>query len=259
MNELIQWPIHDMEGQQHPSHHAHDIFQSMHMVGSFFDSRRDAAIGFTFGPDDDLTVLPVMEHSPRIQLAYHTFALCENVPIRDLLAVAGETWIMSEKLTREEEYIAAQAKSREWAPRRSASEFGLSDEQPQIQRAVAHALKVLRIHQVQPKTGLMFQEWSVYLASLVIWARAYALSSESQGYPPSAERRLSSPASDQAVSSLLTAGPDHDISLSEAMNILDWTRDKIESVDIPHNCGLTNNVLDVLRKLIAKGTAPGWF
>lgn len=259
LNALVQWPVHDTEDQQHLIQHAHDIFQSMHMVGSFFDSRRDAALGFTFGVNDDPTVLPVMEHSPRIQLAYHTLALCENVPIRDVLAVAGETWIMSEKLTREEEYIAAQVRSREWATRLAGSGFELKDDVPQIQRAVAHTLKILEIQQIQPNTGLLFQEWSIYLASLVIWARAYALSDGSQGTLPSAERRPSSTASERAVASLIAGGSEHDISLSEAMNVLSWTRDKIESVDIPHNCGLTNGALDVLRKLIAKGTAPGWF
>lgn len=260
LNELIQWPVHNVEGQHYLDEHVHDIFQSTYIVSSFFDSRKESALGLTFRPGDDLTTLPITEQSPRIQLTYHTFALCENVLMRDLLAVAGETWIMSEKLTREEEYINAQRKIRSWATNRRDSVAGFSgDESQQVQLAIAHALKILEIHRVQPRTGVLFQEWAAYLASIVIWARAYALSTEHQQFVRPADRRDSSPARERAVASLLAAGPDHDTSLDEAMNILQWTESKIKGVGSPHNCGLTNIALDVLRKLVAKGAAPGWF
>lgn len=260
LHELIRWPINNVEGQHLLDEHAHDLFQSMHLVGSFFDTRKEVAMSFAFGPNEDSAVLPIKEQSPRIQLTYHTFSLCENVPMRDLLAVAGESWIMSEKLTREDDYIAAQTKIRSWVTNRRDSVAGLSDQKPQsVHEAIVHAQKILEIHRMQPKTGMLFQEWAAYLAAVTIWTRAYSLATDDHLVPRTIERRLSSPGREQFVPSTLAADPEHDTTLDEAMNILGWTKSKIESVDSPHNCGLTNGALDVLRKLLAKGTAAGWF
>lgn len=261
--ELIYWPVFKIGERCDSGQHIHDVFQSMLMVGSFFDSRREVAIHHTFQSGDDLTVLPIVEYSPRIKIAYHTFMLCENTPIRHLLAVAGESWVMSEKLGRQSDYTAAQIRTREWASGHTEAsfEFGINGEQTQVYRAVTHALKILELHQSHPNTGLLFQEWSVYLASVVIWARSYVLPAERPGHsiPNPAERRLSSPSLDQIVSSVFASGPDHNIGLEEAMDILLWTRDKIESVNMSHNCGLTNGALAVLGKLVARGTEQGWF
>lgn len=261
VEDLIHWPVHNVGDQNQSGHHIHDVFQSMLLVSSFFDSRRDAAIGYTFAAGEDLTVLPVVEGSPCIQIAYHTLMLCENTPMRDLLAVAGETWVMAEKLGREEDYTNAQFRSTEWATGRTEHlfSFGVYETHTPIHRAVTHALKILELHRTHPKTGLLFQEWSVYLASIVIWARAYVRSSALPGLHNSTKRRLSDHALERTVSSVVAAGPDHDIALENAMGILQWTKSRIESVDVPHSCGLTNGALGVLGKLVARGRVPGWF
>ena len=58
---------------------------------------------------------------------------------------------------------------------------------------------------------------------------------------------------------LLAAATNSDINLEQAKTVLLWTKARIETVDIPHNCGLTNGALDVLGKLATRGDEAGWF
>ena len=245
----------------------YDVFQSMLMMACLGDSAELDSPGYAPDSGSDAAPLPsTMEQSPRIKMAYHAFMLCKHTPIRDLLAVAGESWVMAEKLSSQADYTAAQIEGRHWAKGfvDSAMEFSMGLEQAPVNRAVRHALKLLELHSNHPKTGLLFQEWAVYLASVVIWARAYVTSTRPHtrqrlSIPNLNEPRLSSHELDQAVSTVIAAGPSSHIDLDEAKNVLVWTRARIENVDIPHNCGLTNGALDVLGRLVAKGGEEGWF
>lgn len=258
--KIDHWLVQDLDADPVKSH-SHDVFQSMHHIGSFFDSRKDVALDLGSGTEDTMITPPLLQRSPKMELAYHTFMLCDNTPVRDLLAVAGESWVMSEKMSSPAQYSAAQAASQEWALGRTAdSSMGiwLQDSRSQVHRAFTHALKILELHRSNPKTGLLFQEWSIYLASLVIWARAYVLSTESsRSAAPTANTPLAS--LDTIVLRVITRGPDRGADIQQAMSILCWTKQKIQGVDVPHTSGLTNGALDVLDKLITKGTKPGWF
>lgn len=258
----IPWPVQNMNSDV-VKRFSHDMFQSMHQVGSFFDSRKNAAIDLCVDAERVTATPAILQRSPTIELAYHTSMLCDNTPIRDLLAVAGESWVMSEKMSSSSQYTAAQAASREWALGHTESSVGIwmHERQTQVYRAHSHALKILELHRANPKTGLLFQEWSIYLASLVIWARAYVVSTETLRKSAASANmpNTSSVALDTIVLAAVARGADRSIDLQQAMGVLCWAKQKIEAVDVPHTSGLTNGALDVLGRLITGGTKPGWF
>ncbi|EMC92099.1 hypothetical protein BAUCODRAFT_27452 [Baudoinia panamericana UAMH 10762] len=246
----------------------HDTLQSMLMLACLTDTKHDL---ITLGFDDDAdlsAVLNAIEQTPRMRLAYHTLMLARNTPIRDLLAVAGESWVVGEKLSSADQYIAAQLAARDWAATTVLTGLpghgGADQARSPAQRAVFHALQILGIHSSHPETGLLFQEWSVYLAAVVIWARSYFSTSEARrkprlSVPSPTEPKLPILELDACVAALITAGPSAVISWISARHALMWAKSQIEKVDILHNCGLTNGALDILGKLITRGNEDGWF
>ncbi|KAK3709086.1 hypothetical protein LTR37_011065 [Vermiconidia calcicola] len=247
----------------------YDVFQSVLIMACVCASNTDmSGLEYTrvMVHDVDEIVLATMEQSARIKLAYHTLQLCKHTPIRELLAVAGESWVMAEKLSRKTDYTAAQIEARQWAKgsQHAAMEFVLEREAEPVEKAMEHALKILELHQSHPKTGLLFQEWSIYLASIVIWARAYVTSDVPRrgprlSVPQPTAPRLTEYELYQTLVAVMAAGPVASISTDQAQNVLLWTQMKIKKVDVPHNCGLTNGALDVLGKLATRGSEEGWF
>ena len=257
------WEAMDSASLDEPGLHQYDMFQSMLLMSVLAEGNDlDSAV---YVPDRD-KLFSRMDQSPRIKMAHHTLMLCKYTPMRDLLGVAGESWVMAEKLSTQTEYTAAQMATRHWAKgvRDSATEFNLEASQISVSSAIKHALKILELHSDHPKTGLLYEEWAMYLASITLWARAYVTAGKlEQGRRLSvatpSERRRSLHELDQEMPSLLAATTRNDVNLDQAKTVLLWTKARIEMVDIPHNCGLTNGALDVLGKLAAKGTEDGWF
>ncbi len=246
-----------------PAHPGYDFFQSTLILAAVCVECPGLQ---TLSPEDLVSqqdnyasLFSMMEQSPRSKLAYHTGKLCRLTPIRDLLAVAGESWVMSEKLETAKQFAEAQHRCQEWASAKALEPF----EEP-VQKAVHHALKILELHQNYPKTGTLFQEWSIYIASVVIWARAHTTSKTPQrmlrlSVPQPTEPRMSTQEIERAASAVIASGASEPIDSEQAKHVLLWTKMKIEKVDVPHVCGLTNGALDVLGKLITRGNEDGWF
>ena len=257
------WEAMDSASLDEPGQPPYDMFQSMLLMSVLAEGNDLDSSAYV--PDRD-KLFSKMNQSPKIKMAHHTFMLCRYAPVRDLLGVAGESWVMAEKLSTQTEYTAAQMATRHWAKgmRDSATEFNLEASQISISSAIKHALKILELHSDHPKTGLLYEEWAMYLASITLWARAYVTAGKlEQGRRLSVantpERRPSLHDLDQEIPVLLAAMTRNDVSLDQAKTILLWAKARIETVDIPHICGLTNGALDVLGKLAAKGTDDGWF
>lgn len=242
----------------------YDTFQSLLVLSCAGDPLwQDVA-------DNDDALSLVMDSSPQVMLAYHTMTLCKNTSVRDLLAVAGESWVMAEKLSTQAEYTAAQLAIRDWASEKFRR---LPSAQSPIQRALFHALAILRIQQTTGLTDLLFHEWAIYLAAIVIWASAQATPSSASKNSPRPFKRSSmshgeEPRSssqqdlEDAVATFLASGADVTFQWPEAKKVLSWVRAQIENVhrDTPHHCGLASGALDVLGKLIARGHEEGtWF
>lgn len=193
---------------------------------------------------------------PLVELSSQTLGLCKATPIRALLAVAGESWVMGEKLTSDLEYSAAKQEVRQWASDKTASN-----------KALTHALRILRLHRVHHKSPLLFHEWSLHLATLVIWACSYASRDSSARL-----LRLSIPLSnasepvarsdqlDDAVRKLsLMEDSGSKIAWPEAKSLLMWAAPRMEKSTITRFCGVVSGAVDVLRRLLAMGNEDGWF
>ena len=260
----------DEPAQQPPR----DVFQSMLMIACLANPSNASERFHPSDPNKDLLpVIGAMQQSAQIKMAYNTFMLCNNTPVRDLLAVAGESWVMAEKLSHQADYVASQIEARNWA---SAAGYpadfiaaGLDDDQqPPVHKAVRHALRMIQLHMDHPKTGLPFQEWSVYLAAVVIWAFAHVSSSTFTAttvqrprlsVPDPVQPNLSTYEVEQTVTAVVSRSGSVAVEPEEARRVLLWAKAAIERVDLPHNCGLTNGALDVLGKLAMRGREDGWF
>lgn len=246
---------------------SHDAFRSSLMLACLIDSNNGPQVsGCTADNDSELSpILFAVEQSPRLRLSFYTYMLCNHTPMRDLMAVAGESWCMAEKLGSQAEYIQVQLTAKDWAKGSTnlSLDFALEQHEPPVQRAMHYALQILDIHRRHPKTGLLFQEWAIYLAAVVIWAKAYVNENKPRrkprlSIPSPVEPRLSAHDLEQNVTALIDGGAST-LGWNEAKSVLLWTKTKIEKVDMPHNCGLTNSALDVLGKLATRGNEDGWF
>lgn len=234
----------------------HDLFGSMMLLaGMTEDPQLNAS---AIGTEERTCAFKsVAERSPRTNLAHHATMLCKHASIRDLLAVAGESWVMAEKMRSQADYSAAQISVKSWAG-------GFDDESSNSYLALKHALNIIKIHQQCTKIGLLFDEWALHLASTVIWARAFT-SMEHHRHPrlpvsSSDEPRASSHELNRCVSRILQAGADASIAWEDAKGLLLWSKVKLERANASHACGLTNGALDVLGKLILRGDEEGcWF
>lgn len=251
----------------------HDTFQSSLMIACLTDLDINPSICGVNLDDgsENPSILPTLDPSAHTRMAYHVAMLCRHSPVRELLAVAGESWVMAEKLCSQAEFTLAQTTAHEWASGVHPLEpQDLLDQPTSMPQALFHARKILGIYATQPRTSLQYQEWSIYLSSLVIWARAYVSTTTSPDPTkisrlsiPNPLQRQSSPSeereAEQSVAALLRAGSSSPIGPREARHVLLWTKTRIEQVDAAHECGVTNGAVDVLKKLLLRGDEPGWF
>lgn len=191
-------------------------------------------------------------NSSHIDLARQTFALCNSVPIRALLAVAGESWVMAEKLSLYADYKAYQQTLKLWTDTSATDAF-------------AHALKIIHLHRVHPRTACLYHEWSLHLASLVVWACTYVRRL------PNKPLRLSIPLStnyevavpvhelDKALQNLVQAGADGQLMWDDAKCVVTWAKTRTEKTGSVRFCGVVSGAVDVLKALMARGDEDGWF
>lgn len=116
----------------------------------------------------------------KILFNYHTTEMCKHTPIRNLLIVTGESWLLGRKIEKKDDYRRAKRELRNWLENSTPSKNGL----PKSTVAHWHALKLLRCLEI-PNTGempqvnilgttnMLHENWAVYLASLVCWAHGY--------------------------------------------------------------------------------------
>ncbi|EME83543.1 uncharacterized protein MYCFIDRAFT_196790 [Pseudocercospora fijiensis CIRAD86] len=250
-----------------PSRAPHDIFTTTVILNCLCDCNNSFVEPQMLRFEDERdqsTILSAAERSPRARLTYHTFMLCRSTPVRSLLAVAGESWVMSEKMSSQAEYTAAQLEVSQWVkgtiyPAVQGQEAPTQEQN--ITKALDHAFEILKIHHAHPRTGIMFQEWAVHLATILIWAYVHITSRHS---PRSTNThtldvpRLTHHELEVATSSILENGSTGLTSWDQALCVLTWTRKRLEKMDaVPHHNGLLSGALDVLGKLVAHGDEEG--
>lgn len=193
------------------------------------------------------------EPSPLIDLTSATLNLCSKSPLRSLLAVAGESWVMGEKLNSRHEYQSHQRTLRQWAVSAISAQ------------ALKHALEILKLHRKHLISRLLFHEWSLHLAALVLWAKAYA-ARDSAG-----QLRLAIPSANSVeaiverqelediVSRVVQKGAEGKHTWAEARGVLMWAKARMEKTGSVRFCGVVSGAVDVLGRLGGRGDEDGWF
>jgi hypothetical protein len=243
-----------------PAQRPHDSFVSSMMIATIIRPSLGFHLGGAYIEDNDSiksALLHATEQNPRSEMAYHTAMLCKHAPIRDILAVAGESWIMTEKLSTQAELVAAQMAVRGWASESSDSSVKHG--------TLAHAFAILRCHHKHPKIGLLYRDWAIYLAAITIWAKTYTTIDDRR----SAKRaktctqqpvaHVGSQDSNSAIAKILQDGADGLNSWPDVRKVLLWTKSRLDKVNMPHSSGLISLASDVLEKLGTRGNEPHWF
>ena len=98
-----------------------------------------------------LTTPPGNSSSCATQLASH-------LPVRTLLAVAGESFVLGHKVQSMQQYANAKTTLSNWIKTEGAA------------KAMYHAAHVLRLIFDRGPIGTLWEDWTLYLASLACWA-----------------------------------------------------------------------------------------
>lgn len=229
----------------------YDLFTRSLILTYINDSRRDPSLAVPDQmPDLDHHAAPL--NPPHIEITQQTSAMCKITPIRALLATAGESWIMAEKLSMHADYKAAQETVRQWVSTSATDAFH-------------HGLEIIRTHRLHPRTACFYHDWSLHLATLVVWAYAYARRS------PRKALRLSIPSSnsagtlvqgselDGAIAKLVLVGTDDIVMWEDVKCVIAWAKVRMEKYGDGKFCGMVSGALDVLNALLVRGDEDGWF
>ena len=228
-----------------------DIFVASLALAYRNDPRGGEPHGLQNVLPDPNSYLPTL-HPSHIDLARQIFALCNSVPLRALLAVAGESWVMAEKLSLYADYKSAQETLQLWTNTTASTAF-------------TQALEILRHHRAYPRTSCFYHEWSLHLASLVVWACTYVRRSPNQSL------RLAIPLStnadsvvqghelDIALANIVQAGAHGRLKWDDTKCVLTWSKSRIEKTGSVRFCGVVSGAVDVLKALITRGDEDGWF
>jgi hypothetical protein len=195
-------------------------------------------------------------------------------PLHDLLAVAGDTWVFSQKLTPPSAFHTAQSRLKTWSTTPTAAQ------------ATYHACQVL-ISLLSREFGLpaegntpssmcISDYWSIYVSALICWAfghkhQNFASNTDSlaQNNPSPLDpddTPISEGARQQALDycrSILDLGAT-ELQNSKASTrgdtygIIDAVRRRLELESVGNNCGMLVDAIAVLLK-IKKGRRGKWF
>ena len=143
---------------------------------------------------------------------YHIFQMAKHVPVRHLLVVTGESWLLGRKVEQETDYNRSKSIVREWI--NQARSLTLSRQASDCLIAHWHALEILRIildpkDSAQPfrTTNMLHEDWAVYLATLVCWAHGYGRSTTAQIGTVPAQADMTSPSMSRKRKSIAADAP----------------------------------------------------
>jgi hypothetical protein len=151
-----------------------DIFQSAVLVAAHYNHFG----GVTHPPILDLDHFH--NGCPAARYRLLTAKLLQLVPLRALLAVSGETWILSEKVPSESAFAALKATLQAWLTPLWLSPAGLSTTASPVAEALNLSVAILRLAVTDGPAILdpgFGSGMGIYFASLVLWARTASASS----------------------------------------------------------------------------------
>lgn len=174
-----------------------DAFQSSLLIATHYSIFTGSSTLYTHTGYPILAQL--LDPSPRTQLLHLGAFLIQNTPIRALLAVSGESWILTEKVTSISAQSSLKSTLRAWIadlPGPTVSDNNTSgsntpgDGVAPVKVVLKHAIALLRlaITLSQSKASdsnalALGTELSLYFATLVVWATVHRMALSSQGSP----------------------------------------------------------------------------
>jgi hypothetical protein len=243
-----------------------DVFQSAVLIAAHYNHFG----GVTHPPVLDLDHFH--NGCPATRYRLLTAKLLQLVPLRALLAVSGETWILSEKVASESAFAALKATLQAWL-----SQLWLSPPGPSTASPVAEALKlsvaILRLAVTDGPAILDLGFGSgmgIYFASLVLWARTASASSPSPSHLHPSTTLLTDPPSTPpctqltaAFLSFLDASPDATTTTAHAQSgahaMLLWVKTRLRGAHAgeAEAVELVGSVVGALERLVRRGWS-GW-
>ncbi|KAI9692171.1 MAG: hypothetical protein M1822_006401 [Bathelium mastoideum] len=195
-----------------------------------------------------------LEQTSSTQLLYLANLLSHYTPLRPLLAVAGETWVMGEKLATNDEYQSLRAQLRAWT-----TEQGHTDS-----AAINTALRILRLELNRPpaeaQTFTLIEQWAIYLAALVLWATGYTIQHPKRdpGILPSHKEPTLGEVRIPVHSTLNAIEQGKWKEVVKGNGVMEALKDVRIKINGSSNGLLVEAVL-VLGKLVDRGAEEGWF
>jgi hypothetical protein len=163
-----------------------DHFQSLLLIAAYYNHFNNPALYLS--PPVLPDIEPILDSSPITKHQLLTAKLMQVTPVRALLAVSGESWILSEKVPSPPAFSSFKATLKTWVN-------GLWSTTPDPQsQAVKDALRVsieLLQHAIStPSYSLRLElgaDMGLYFAALVIWAITVASNTRINTPQPSAQ------------------------------------------------------------------------
>ena len=149
------------------------------------------------------------ESAARLAFNRHVREMARNTPIRQLLVVSGESWILGKKLENEAEFQDAKRNLRVWVDSNFESRVALWHATQLIRsraKFTADSTNTEFLVSFQD-THMLHEPWALYLAALVCWAYGFTASTvfESNGQVSGAASTISEPNSNMSRSSSLSS------------------------------------------------------
>jgi hypothetical protein len=157
-----------------------DSFQSSILVAAYYN-RFDYTLPYSnmFSVEE---IDPLLDGSFTTKQKLLTAKLLQVTPIRELLAVSGESWILSEKVSSPQVFTAFKTTLRTWASQLWSTPM-VNSQSIAIREALNLSVEILKMALDEPSEALelgMGTDMGVYFASLVLWAITTAASSRAK-------------------------------------------------------------------------------
>jgi hypothetical protein len=133
------------------------------------------------------TLSQILDPSTQTSLLLEIHRLSEVAPIREILAVSGESWILNEKVSSKDVFESHKDTVKRWTSSFWGTE-STDDRQSNARLAVKHAIEILHLAlDVRPDFKLTLgTEMGVYFAILVLWTITVAASARAGNVVPPA-------------------------------------------------------------------------
>ncbi|EXJ73295.1 uncharacterized protein A1O5_03055 [Cladophialophora psammophila CBS 110553] len=199
------------------------------------------------------------ESASRLFFNRHARDMAKNAPIRQLLVVSGESWIIGKKLENEAEFQDAKRNLRVWVDSNRESRVALWHATQLIRSRAKFSTSDATNTELSVSfydTHMLHEPWAFYLAALVCWAYGFSASTtaDNSGQGSGAASTTSEPTSNPSRSSSLPSAHPALLDSHEAVySMREYLQNtNVKTVDDllrlnPQVFGRTHGLLEIIR------------